>query len=586
MSTTRKYLIGIIAASLASVIAVIATATINPDLNPLDYIFLKPTEHSAKYYPEDTYLYTYLTLYPRGQQRKNMLALWERFSDLSSFNRSLEEQKEELEDQTGISLDNDVMPAVGPDLSFGILGFDNDDNPIMAGTMSVRDEKKAEILLEQALDYIEDEHGLLFDKDDYRDHPVWLDVGDEQAYALTENLIVAVRAKDDSAYWLEEMLDLIQDDSRTTLADNDIFQEAMSQLPRGRFASAYLNNEDHMEFSTEYNFFSNFMPQETLELLTPPWEAFCLQYEERAISITEISPIEQEYSTLSLENPARLLPEDTFVYLAFADDYDMDKWQEDMEDIPMDGLGVENWIEIINLAIKNIGIYHTGEKDPPLINKGAYADEVLASSLQIIEDLIGIDTESEFFDHLGNETVIALEQFDIEDFSTVARENPINASVIVEHQQESEEELDQTLRKFSRWLRDNHGVDTDIANVGAEKPARLIEIPDNRGMLALYQPGYVLNKGHIVMGTTEEILEKVVAVQNGEEPPLTSNREHSRAMELLPEGTWMIGWINLEELVGDLKPNDQWLSRNQYRAIRNATGTMAIAGHQDGTPTR
>ena len=242
MSNARKFLLVAVGSVIAVLLSILAAAAINPDLNPLDYIFLKPPEHSARFYPKDTLLYSYLTLYPRGQQGKHMLNLWDDFSEIRSFNNILDQQKENLQDRTGIDLDEDALPAIGPDVSFGILRFNKDNEPIMAATVSVRDRGKAEILLEQFLDYLEDEEGALFDKEEYRDHPVWLEEDDGQGYALGEGLIVVVAAPGDSLYWLEEMVDLIEDDSRESLADNDHFRETMQSLPKSRFASAFLNN--------------------------------------------------------------------------------------------------------------------------------------------------------------------------------------------------------------------------------------------------------------------------------------------------------------------------------------------------------
>ena len=281
MSNAKKYLLIAAGSVIAVLLIVVAAAAINPDLNPLDYLFLKPTEHSARFYPKDTLLYSYLTLYPRGQQRRHMLNLWDEFSELRSFNNILDEQKEELHDRTGIDLDEDVLPAIGPDVSLGILRFNKDGDPILAATVSVRDREKAEILLEQFLDYLEDEEGALFDKEQYQNQPVWLEEDDGQAYALTDDMIVAVAAPGDSLYWLEEMMDLIEDDSRESLADNNHFQEAMRSLPRARFASAFLNNEDHLDDLIETHWLSALFPEETVEPLIPRWEAYCLQWEKK-----------------------------------------------------------------------------------------------------------------------------------------------------------------------------------------------------------------------------------------------------------------------------------------------------------------
>ena len=210
----------------------------------------------------------------------------------------------------------------------------------------------------------------------------------------------------------------------------------------------------------------------------------------------------------------------------------------------------------------------------------------MASALQVIEDLTGIDPEAELFDHLGDQTIIALEQVSLEDLIDEQNESPINANIIVQHRQDSEDELEDTLRSFSRWLREYYNVDTDVANVGAERPARVLDMSRNRRFLQPYNPGYVVNDGYLVMGTTEEALENVVAVQNGDEPPLASLEEHKRAIQLLPKETGIIAWLDLQSLVAEFDPDDSPLSRDQYRALRRATGTIAIARYTaKGTDT-
>lgn len=582
MPIARKHLLIAMGAIVAVLLGVLVAAIVSPDLNPLDYVILKPTEHTARFYPKDTFLYSYITLYPRGQQRRYMNDLWERFSELRSFTNLLEEEKEELEDQTGINFDDDVMPAIGPDLSFGILRFDNDDNPIIAGTVSLRDRDKAEILLEQVLDYLEDEEGALFEKDKYLEFPIWLDEDDEYAFALTEELIVGVQAEGDSLYWLEEMLDLVNDDSRESLADSEDFQEAMAALPGRRFASAFTNNDDYVEFIAEFHWLAEFLPEEAIEPLVPRWEAYSLHWGERAISFAGTFPTEDEAEGFTLNNPARLLPENTMAYLAVAGDFDMNRWQEELEEFPVETENsIGDSVEIINTAMLVISTYVDGEKDPPLIHDGAYADELLASILQFIEDLTDIDPEGEFFSHLGDETIVSLEKFPFEDLAEDPAETTVDASIIVEHREDSAETLEGTLRRLSTWVRKNFGLDTDVANVGAERPARVLDISEDTEAIAQYRPGYVINDGYLVLGTTEDALENVVSVQNGEEPPLATVEGHRRVTGLLPDEPRALFWIDLSAIVDEMERDEDLISRDQHRVMRRATGMLAVADYQE-----
>lgn len=99
----------IIGAAVATIVVVIGAlvALIFTGIipNPIIGLFLDEPEHSAQYYPGDTLAYGWLTLYPEGGQRDQMLDLWDRFNELPWVEDQVEELLEEFERSSGLTVE-------------------------------------------------------------------------------------------------------------------------------------------------------------------------------------------------------------------------------------------------------------------------------------------------------------------------------------------------------------------------------------------------------------------------------------------------------------------------------------------------
>ena len=571
----------IIAAAVVTALAIAALAAILvPDLNPIDYIFLKPTEHSARFYPEDTFLYAYATLYPKGSQRKNMEDLWERFNENRTFRKEVEDAREEWEEETGINLEEDIRPWLGPDLSAGIVRFDNNDRPISVATVSVLDRQSAEIFLDQLTDYLEDSSGASFVGGTYQNYPTWTDEVSGYGYALTDDLLIAAFAEEELQDTLEEMLELATQESGPNLVGTQRFQEAMNELPRRRFASAYMNIWDYHHLVTNYPDFEELLPEDFTDEDIFPWASVAFQWEQRAVRTTTILQTRDSIQYPDLTRPSERLPENTMAYLAVPDDYDMDQWRELWEQypVPQDYASIN---PLNQLDFNPIPLLRTSGIGSTEIEADQYMDELLDQALNGFEDFTGVDLETEVLDFLGPDTIMAIEAFDIEEFGDNPDENPLNITVSIGHDEGREADLEASLREIANSLEEKVNIDQDPVNVGADSPARVIDLSDSIIPIRAFTPGYVLHDRYLTFATTEEALENIVSVQKGEAPALRSNREYQRAMDLLPRRREAEAWIDLNTIVKSVDPGEN-LTRNEYRLITTATGTAAASNHKDG----
>ena len=134
-----------------------------------------PAEHSARYYPDDVLVYSWLTLNPSMGHRQEMMDIWERFNDMRSFRNWVDDFEDDLDDETGVDFD-DVLNWVGGELSAAILDIDIDDGEVeAAATIAVRNRDDAADFLADWLDYWEDEHSADFDRDSINGYDVWVD---------------------------------------------------------------------------------------------------------------------------------------------------------------------------------------------------------------------------------------------------------------------------------------------------------------------------------------------------------------------------------------------------------------------------
>ena len=546
--------------------------------NPFLNMFLKPPEDSARYYPEDTLAYAWLTLQPGGGQREQMLDVWERFNEFRVFRNRLDDLFDEFEDESGIDFEQDVFPWAGPEFSAGVIELNRYSEPVVAATVGVRDADAARVFLDQWLDFLEDTAGADFDADSYRGIDTWLDENSGQAYALSRSLLVIVDSGDDSESVLEEILELVDGAARPSLADSADFQSARAALPDRRFASVYVNVRGALADAEEL------VGDATMGFLgetgrAPNWVAASAQWIERGMILETVAPNTDGYgqNLAPLSDSARLLPEDTLGFAAATFDPDLDNWRAELAEYPVDDLlGYEG--AVYELYQTLYWLAAPEQNQPPQLEENPDLVDVLELALELVDNATGIDLETDFFDHLGGEAVLAVNDFD---FNRVERDpvnNPVDVVAMLSYQSESEVALADTMDKAAGLLEDYTGLDADPANVGADNQARTFDL-DSFG--ADYTPGYVLHNGYLTLGTTEDALERIVAAQQGGVANLAATGEYGRAAGHLPANRQFLAWVDLQGIVAQLDAEEIDLPRDEYRLFRDSAGAVAVSVNAD-----
>ena len=554
-----------------------------------------PPEHSARYYPDDVMAYTWFTINPSMGQRGQMLDIWQRLDDMRNFREWVDDLEDELDDETGIDLEDDLLPWVGGEFSAAILDIDRDDGEIeAAATIAVRNRDIAADFLADWLEYLEDEHDADFDRETINNYEVWVDEDNFQAYTLTEDLLVFATTNG----VLEDILDRVGGEQERTLASDEDFIEARAALPGRRFASIYV---DYRQLSDDVGGGLPLMGQMgglyglgsplTGSMGTacngrlfqgPDWMMASATWVDRGIVFEIVSPTVSDLwpDSSDVVDAAELLPEDTMGFLSVSFDPKVDNWREvlrecDMADLIRDW---EDWLQEINSAIPDI-IQAINSLDQPLVDDVPEfsPDSTLADALDIglwaVDQLIGINLEEDLFDYLEGDIVVAVHDVDFEGaWSSEPTGNLVDGVFMLSYQPDGEEGLSETVDGLVSKLESVIGQSPEQMDVGAENDAHVFDWDGQQS-----QPGYVFHDGYLTIGTTRESLEVTVARQNGEGDQLSDSREYQRIVEHLPDNRQFLMYIDLSRIIGELNPHELNIDEDLYKVLSKTFSATAVS---------
>ncbi len=535
-------------------------------------------EASAEYYPPNVLAYSWMTLNPGNGQRDHMLDMFRRFEEMSGFEDATDDAMDELESETGINFEDDVMTWIGFDMSAALMDFDIDDETVEFGaTIAVRDGQAAGDFLDDWLDYMEESSDADFDRDSEGDFTIWEDESAYQVYALSDDLLVFATTR--SA--LDDMLERVVGDSNRTLAADERFQQARAAMPDRRFASMYLDVEEVTDaVADSLGYFTGFSATDPLDVCpalstgTPDWIAGSAGWVARGVVLDLISPSMGggwQLDAPELADAATLLPDDTLGFFSVSFDPVLDHYRENLR-----GCTLLELMEGLSGGTDGIGEEMIDDLGLGLDADSTLAD-VLDAGLDMVEDQMGIDLESDLLDHLSGQFIVSVGDFDFQAVMDAPEENSVDAVVILSYRDGREEALGDSLDDLADELEWSLGVGLDRVDVGADRDARIFPI-EGTG----YAPGYALHDGYLMFVTTEEALKAVIARQNGEGDNLSSQAEYIRAIGLLPESGRAQAYVALNRIVDGIDWLEAGMTRDEYELL-SALGAVAMSAGADGS---
>ena len=555
--------------------------------------FAKQPEHSARYYPSDTIAYTWLTLYPSADQRRDAEEIWERLDERRAFRNLVKDVEDFVEDETGFDIEDDILTWIGAEVSAAVLDFDIDEGEADAAiTIDVRDSEAAADFLSDWRDFMEDEYGADYDRDTINDYDVWLDEEGGLVHALTPDLMMFAT----NERTMEDVLDRVAGRNSRTLASNERFMEARAALPGRRFTSVYVDyrgltdtldrgigddifNLDALEDSCNQAFAS-----------APRWLAVSAGWVDRGLVVDMVSPT---VNTLwppvpNVGDAAEALPGGTLGFISLGFDPDLDNWRDPLRDCPLADL-IPDWDDVFEAVdVGIIGIIESlsllGNPDlvpMPELDRGSTLADALDLGLWTTDRLIGVHPEEDFLDYLTGDLILAVHEADL-DVESLQPSDPnaaiVDGVVILSYRPDNERALRATVDGFLERLVTKPPEEVDV---GADEPARIYPLEEFYSEGYRLSPGYVFHNGYLTIGSTEKALTDTVSLQNGDGESLSENEEYLLAVDHLPEDGQFLMYVNVGRIVDRLDLEDWDEDSDLYDVLVYSISAIAVTGHTD-----
>ena len=544
---------------------------------PAFWLYESP-ERSARYYPQDTLAYAWLTLNPSADQRRHMTDIWDRLNEIPSARDVIEEWQELLDDETGIDFERHIAPWIGPAFSLAVMDIDDPTQADgiadvdAAATIGVRDESVAAEFLDKWLDYLRDTNAADFDRDPYGDFDLWIDQSGNGngAYALSPDLMVFATNEDA----MEDVLDRITGDNARSLASNENFNTARAALPNRRFASLYIDTERIADLSPDLSGASAGLADIDAGIFaTPAWMAASAGWLDRGIAFDAASPANPSKLNIPpVANAPDMLPADTMAFAALAFDPNADNWRAELQDYPLADFIEPYGADFINLWAADLG-------SAPELDADSTLADALDVALEVINDFTGIHPETELLDYLDGDLIIAAQPFDFGDVESNPEQTPIDAVAMLSYLPDNESDLEDTIEDIIDLIAEFLFLDIDDARVdiGADNDARAFALD-----ATAYAPAYALHAGYLTFATTPAALQAITQTQLGERETLSSNPEYTRAASRLLSAPQFIAYADLNAILTQTDRADLSITRDEYRALQKSLSAAALSAQYGG----
>ena len=519
-------------------------------------------EHSAKYYPQDTVVYAWLTLAPGKGQKEEGQRLWEQIREHPDARNYIDDLRETLQDEYGIDTE-DLRDWIGAEISLGIIDpRDRKYQEAMAMTIDVRDPEAAREFLEDWVQHLERKKGHTFRESSSRRFNVWTSRQGPHI-ALSDDLLALAASREN----LESIIRRAEDGNQDSLEDLPQFREARESLPERRFASLYIDSRsialDHLEENEELAG----LAQEQI----PRWVALSTGLFDRTLvaRVNLQNRLEGPMKRPDLQPPDNLMPRRTNAYLAATFDQDPYNWRRALREY---GDLEQKQVEMINNTIWELAPA-LGVEDPPQLRRNADPGDLVDLSLDLLEQATGIDFRNDLIAHLSGAFALAIHPTDLQEVRKNPFDNALPAVAMLSHRQDSGQELEETLLDVADLVEERTGTRHMMVDLGGDRDA----VVYRTGME--YQPAHILHQGFLILATTERALARTVSLEGDPEGQLRSDPEYRRALERLPKRSQFLLYLDLHNILRQADSEDFGMEQTQLRALQDTLGRLVISSH-------
>ena len=431
---------------------------------------------------------------------------------------ALEQLDDQMDEATGMTITDDVLPWIGPNLGIGLLeldveAIDNNEIPQIIFAATIREIEPADIFIEDLIDVIEEESGNRVDEVEYGGALVFeidSDFEDERIAFGRSDMIFFIATNIDT---LEEAIDAQNGES---LAGVEEYQDTIASLSGDRAVTVYMSGDSIEEFANAAEDSPDFegFDADVIKDLELKGVGMAGMITAEGIrldfvsSYNSLSEEQQEMLDAQTDNikTADFLPESTYLFLV-GQRLDL-TWQTAVDALASSGVNEDDFDEAMDMFDDTFG-FNPNDDLMPLLN-GEY-------SIAIIDSDEGLLAE-EFETDLG--AVIMIGGSDSEELTNLAED-------------------------FTDGLEDQ---DLSVDDSGNDD-VTVYEIEDPGGDLV---GAYGVSEDYLIAATSGESIENLF---NGE-ANLADSDKFSNAWDAFPRGTIPVMYIDLDGLFAALEDVD------------------------------
>ncbi len=428
----------------------------------------------------------------------------------------LESLDDQLEEATGLTFTDDILPWIGPNLGLGLVELDLEalnegEQPQIIFAATIRDTAVADIFIEDLIDAIEDESGNRVDEVEHGGALVF-----EVDSDLDEERIAFGRSGE--IFFLTTTIDLLEDaidaQQGENLGDVAEYQDTLAELPADRAMTIYINGqgiEDAAKGAEDSGELEGLDTGalEDLGLLgvgmsiTAVAEGIQADFVGNFESLTEEQQAVLDAQTDDIQT-AEFLPESTYVFLV-GQRLDL-VWQNAMDSL------------------------------------NGVSEDDLDEAMDLFDDMFGFNPSDELLPLLNGEYSLALIDSDA---GLIAEQFETDLGLVIMVGTSSSEELTGLAEDFTDGLEDQEMSVDDSAN----DDVTIYEVEDASGEL---MGAYGVSEDYLVLSTSGETVETLFLG----EANLADSDKYQNAWDAFPRGTIPVMYMDIDGLFAALEDVD------------------------------
>jgi hypothetical protein len=466
---------------------------------------LTPKLAAPELVPADTVFFA--SINPSVQGLAGYKHLADVYGDIPEVEDALDDFSKEMEEELGISFEDDVMPWLGSEVAIAVTDVQTlieDEEPVVIVAAVTRDTRASDAFLEKVREYLEDQ-GYDVEEEAYESvtyyvQEVEYDWETPLIFGTVKKSVVLTTGKDA----MEDVIDVAQGKTNA-LAKNERYTELMDSLPDDALAYTFFDMEDMAKaFLESLEEEGIELPRETSEQLEAP-QAFGL-----ALSLDEEGI---QFDVAVTFDPDLLSSEmlDSSGAKASANRI--------LKRIPNDALG---FISGQNLAAGWESILATMQKTPDF-----------EEQIDDLEDELGVRIDEDLFGWLTGEFAVAVVKA-----KGIDEEIPVGGFAIFEV--DDQKEAEDVIEGIVDIVEELAFVEFGHAGINDVEMQVLMDPYTEEIIL-----GYGFTDEHLVIGFTEDALEAAV---DDDIRSIADDETFKRVQKHLPSKTGGYFYVNIEAI--------------------------------------